>query len=90
VIASDLVSYIVLDGLVRCDGDRLVSVGALLFSESLVGVAVRGELPVTENQTRLLRLRADDFTEVCAGDPGLAAELYRRLATHLARSGQSR
>jgi serine/threonine protein phosphatase PrpC len=90
VVASDLVSYIVLDGLVRCDGDRLVSVGALLFSESLVGVAVRGELPVTENQTRLLRLRADDFTEVCAGDPGLAAELYRRLATHLARSGQSR
>jgi len=33
---------------------------------------------------RLLRLRADDFAEVCA-DRRLAAQLYRRLAQHLAR-----
>lgn len=88
VIASDLVTYIVIEGLVRCGPDRLVSVGALLFPESLVGVVVHGELPVTEQTTRLLRLRADDFAEVCEADPRLGAELYRRLAGHLARARQ--
>lgn len=90
VVASDLVSYIVLDGLVSCPGDRIVSVGALLFAESLVGVHVRDDLPITQQPTRLLRLRADDFAEVCESDPTLAVALYRRLATHLARSAQPR
>lgn len=88
VVASDLVAYIVLDGLVRCEGDRTVTVGALLFPESLVGVPAVGELPAATERARLLRLRADDFAEICARDQALAAELYRRLALHLARARQ--
>lgn len=88
VVASDLVAYIVLEGLVRCEPDRVVTVGALLFPESLVQVPVTGELPVTVERTRMLRLRYDDFTEVCKVDRNLSAELHRRLATHLARARQ--
>jgi serine/threonine protein phosphatase PrpC len=85
VVASDLVGYIVLDGLVSCSGDRHVSTGALIFPESLMGVWGGGELPRVEVACRLLRLRADDFQEVC-DDTRLGRELYRRLAAHLARS----
>jgi serine/threonine protein phosphatase PrpC len=88
VVASDLVAYIVLDGLVRCEGERVVSVGALLFPESLVGVPVVGEIPVAAERARLLRLRADDFAEICAADRALSGELHRRLAIHLARARQ--
>jgi serine/threonine protein phosphatase PrpC len=88
VVASDLVAYIVLDGLVRCEGDRVVTVGALLFPESLVSIPVSGELPIAAERSRLLRLRADDFSEVCQADRALACELYRRLAVHLARARQ--
>lgn len=83
-VASDLVAYIVLDGIVRYPDDRRVGAGALLYAESLVGVQGQGEAPVCEQTTRLLRVRADDFSEICA-DPRLAGELYRRLALHLAR-----
>ena len=88
VVASDLVAYIVLDGLVRCEGERVVTVGALLFPESLVSVPVTGDLPVAAERSRLLRLRADDFNEVCRADRALSCELYRRLAVHLARARQ--
>jgi serine/threonine protein phosphatase PrpC len=88
VVASDLVAYIVLEGLVRCEPDRVVTVGALLFPESLVQVPVVGELPTTVERTRMLRLRSDDFTEVCNSDRKLSAELYKRLAAHLARARQ--
>jgi PPM family protein phosphatase len=87
VIASDLVSYIVLDGVLKTGPDRSVGTGALLFPESLVGVWSDGELPEVEQRARLLRVRADDFDEVCRSDPALAAELYRRLATDVARRG---
>lgn len=87
VVASDLVAYIVLDGVVRLSGVRQVGTGALLFPESLVGVSYDGPLPLVEQPSRLLRLRAEDFKEVCSGDPVLAAELYRHLAEHLARVG---
>ncbi|HMJ11341.1 MAG TPA: protein phosphatase 2C domain-containing protein [Polyangiaceae bacterium] len=85
VVASDLVAYIVLDGVLRTTGSRRVGTGALLFPESLVGVSHESELPVVEEPSRVLRLRADDFKEVCTNDPTLAAELYRHLAEHLAR-----
>lgn len=88
VVASDMVAYIVLDGLVSCEGERHVTVGALLFPESLVGVPVNGELPIAAETSRLLRLRMDDFAEVCSTDPELSATLHRRLATHLARAKQ--
>lgn len=85
VVTNDLVAYIVLDGVVRCPGDRMVSIGALLFVESLVGVWQKGELPTVVETARLLRVRADDFCEVCRGDLALGAELYRRIASHMAR-----
>ncbi|MEO7034903.1 MAG: protein phosphatase 2C domain-containing protein [Polyangiaceae bacterium] len=89
VVANDLVSYIVLDGIVRYPDERRVGAGALLYAESLVGVLGQAEPPMCEQATRLLRVRADDFAEICS-DPRLAAELYRRLALHLARLNTSR
>jgi serine/threonine protein phosphatase PrpC len=88
-VANDLVAYIVLDGIVRYQDDRRVGAGALLYAESLVGVPGHGEAPICEQTARLLRVRADDFAEICA-DPRLACELYRRLALHLARTNASR
>jgi len=85
-VANDLVAYIVLDGVVRYVDDRRVGAGALIHADSLVGVLGQGEAPVCEQTTRLLRVRADDFAEICS-DPKLGSELYRRLAMHLARLG---
>ncbi len=87
VVANDLVAYIVVEGLVRFSDERRVGTAALVFPESLVGVAGSGEPPRAEERTRLMRLRADDFAEVCEADADLGAALYRRLATHLARAG---
>jgi PPM family protein phosphatase len=85
VVASDLVSYIVLDGVVHYPtSGRRVGAGALIYPESLVGISGQGEAPIAEETARLLRVRADDFAEVCT-DPRLAAELYRRIAQQLAR-----
>jgi len=86
VVTSDLTAYIVLDGIVRVTGNRRVSTGALLFAESLVGVWVDGELPVVEERARLLRWRAHDFDEVAGRDAALGAELYKRIAKHVART----
>lgn len=88
-VANDLVAYIVLDGLVR-SGERLVGAGAVLFPESLVAVSSDDALPTVEQAARLLRVRADDFDEVCRADAELAAQLYQRLATHLARVSRRR
>jgi len=85
-VANDLVSYIVLDGVVRYSDERRVGAGALVHAESLLGVLGQSEAPVCEQTTRLLRVRADDFAEICS-DPKLGSELYRRLAMHLARLG---
>jgi len=85
VVANDLVAYIVLEGVVRLPNERRVGSGALLFAESLVGVWDAGPPPTAEARCRVLRVRADDFEEVCQGDPNLARRLYRRLATELAR-----
>jgi serine/threonine protein phosphatase PrpC len=84
-VTNDLVAYVVLDGVVRYSGnERNVGAGALLFPESLVGIVGQEPLPVAVSTVRLLRVRADDFSEIC-NDQRLAAELYRRLAAHIAR-----
>jgi serine/threonine protein phosphatase PrpC len=84
VVANDLVGYIVLDGIIDC-GSRAVGQGAVLFPESLVAVWDGSELPVAREDSRLLRVRADDFGEVCS-DPSLGAVLYQRVASMLART----
>jgi serine/threonine protein phosphatase PrpC len=87
VVANDLVAYIVLDGVVRhSTSERSVGSGALIYPESLAGVTGYEAPPVAEQTARLLRLRADDFAELCR-DSRLAGELYQRLAVHLARIG---
>jgi serine/threonine protein phosphatase PrpC len=83
-VANDLVAYIVLEGLVKHLDGRSVGPGALLYPESLVGVWGQAAAPIAEQTSRLLRVRADDFAEICS-EPRYAAELYRRLAAHLAR-----
>ncbi|MCC6523619.1 MAG: protein phosphatase 2C domain-containing protein [Polyangiaceae bacterium] len=83
-VASDRVAYIVLDGLVQLPSGRTLGASGLLFPESLLDVPMRNELPTTVTRARLLRIRHDDFVEVCSHDPALAAGLYQRLARHLA------
>jgi PPM family protein phosphatase len=83
-IASDLVAYIVLEGLVTHTDGRVVGPGALLYPESLLGVWGHAAPPVAGQTARLLRVRGDDFAEICA-EPRFGVELYRRLAAHLAR-----
>jgi hypothetical protein len=83
-VASDLVSYIVVEGLVEHPDGRNVGPGALLYPESLVGVWGQAAPPIARQTSRLLRVRADDFAEICS-EPRFGVELYRRLALHLAR-----
>jgi hypothetical protein len=83
-VASDLCAYLVLDGLIELPGGKKLGSSGLVFAESLVGVRKTGELPVAGAQTRLIRIRMDDFAEVCSHDEGLAAALYQRLARYLA------
>jgi PPM family protein phosphatase len=85
--AGDLCAYVLLEGMLELPDGRLMGPPALIHAESLVGVRpkdVRGAR-VTE-RVRALRIRRDDFREVTAHDPPLAAALYERLAAHLARS----
>lgn len=85
-IAGDRVAYVVLEGEIISPDGRVFADGTLVYPESLVGEWRSGSLwKATTTPVRVLRLRADDFGEVCAGDLVLAAALYERLARHLAR-----
>jgi hypothetical protein len=56
-----------------------------VYPESL-GDGRRGkELCKAEVPTRALRIRGDDYREVCASNVTLAAQLYERLAKNLAK-----
>lgn len=83
-VANDRVAYVILDGLVELGSGRKLGPSGLLLAESLLDVATRGELPKVLERARLLRIRHDDFLEVCAHNPTLSAELYKRIARHLA------
>ncbi|HHH29780.1 MAG TPA: phosphoprotein phosphatase, partial [Polyangiaceae bacterium] len=87
-VANDRVAYVILDGLIALPNGRKLGPSGLLMAESLLDVAVRGDLPVVVERARLLRIRHDDFNEVCAHNTHLAAELYKRLARHLAAAGR--
>ncbi len=88
-VANDRVAYLVLDGLIELPNGRNLGASGLLMPESLLDVAGRGALPTVVSRARLLRIRHDDFTEVCNHDRRLAAKLYKRLAKHLATVGPS-
>lgn len=83
-VANDRVAYVILDGLVELANGRKLGPSGLLMAESLLDVGTRGKLPKALERTRLLRIRHDDFLEVCAHNSQLSAELYMRIARHLA------
>jgi serine/threonine protein phosphatase PrpC len=85
LVANDWVSYIIVSGQVALPDGRVLGPSGVLFMESLMGVAREGELPLVVENTRLMRLRADDFAEVCAQDVELSNALHIRIARHLAR-----
>jgi serine/threonine protein phosphatase PrpC len=83
-VANDRVAYIILDGLVELPNGRTLGGAGLLMGESLLDIALRGPLPKVVARARLLRIRHDDFNQVCGHNLLLAVELYKRLARHLA------
>lgn len=85
LVANDWVCYIIVSGQVRMPDGRVLGPSGVLFVESLMGVAREGELPTVLETARLMRLRADDFAEVCAQDVELSNALHVRIARHLAR-----
>jgi hypothetical protein len=85
VVANDWVAYLVVSGEIEMPNGNVLGPPGLLFPESLVGVAPDGQLPLVAGSARLLRLRADDFAEICARDLALSNALHTRLARHLAR-----
>jgi hypothetical protein len=56
-----------------------------LYPESLGGGGKGPASCEAQQRVRTLRIRGDDFREVCAADAQLAAALYERLARYLAR-----
>jgi serine/threonine protein phosphatase PrpC len=85
--AGDRCAYLVLDGVLRLSAHVALGTSALVFAEALVGVDAGGHEPVVaEEPSRLLRLRHDDFRELCGHDAATGRALYERLAHHLART----
>jgi serine/threonine protein phosphatase PrpC len=81
---GDRVGYLVLEGRVDSANGWTLGPSSLVYPESLAGGG-KGDLCKAFERTRALRIRADDFREVCASDTRLAAMLYERLAHILAR-----
>ncbi len=78
---NDRVGYIVLEGQVALPDGWSLGASSLLYPESLASGGKKGsQLCMTKTPVRALRIRADDFREVCSADPELAAMLYERLA----------
>lgn len=84
-VAGDRVAYVILDGMVELPKGRTLGPSGLVMVESLLDIPVRGKLPRVTERARLLRIRHDDFIEVCGHNTQLSAELYKRIAHHLAQ-----
>lgn len=84
--AGDRVGYIVLDGRVETTSGWAIGPSGLVYPESFAGGGREGlNVCKAAEPTRALRIRANDFREVCASDVQLAAAVYERLAHILAR-----
>jgi hypothetical protein len=79
------VAYILVEGSVRTPEGWTLGPSALLYPESLGGGGKGPGLCEAQQKVRTLRIRSDDFREVCAANSTLAAALYERLARYLAR-----
>jgi serine/threonine protein phosphatase PrpC len=85
---GDRVGYVVLEGRVDAPSGWTLGPSSLVYAESLAGGGHGGALCTAGERTRALRIRADDFREVCESDAALAAHLYQRLAHVLARTAR--
>src|SRR5262249_51163472 len=83
--ASDRVAYIVLSGSVSTPEGWTLGPSAIVYPESLGDGRRSKDQCKAEVPTRALRIRGDDFREVCATNVALAARLYERLARHLSK-----
>jgi serine/threonine protein phosphatase PrpC len=82
--ASDRVAYVIMQGTAVTPQGWTMNPSAILYPESLAGGG-RSQQPCRALEpVRALRIRHDDFREVCQFDPRLASEVYARLARHLA------
>jgi PPM family protein phosphatase len=84
--ADDRVGYIVLEGTIVAPTGWTLGPSALVYPESLAGGGKGKEFCRAQERVRALRIRSDDFREVCSSDVSLAAILYERLARSLART----
>jgi serine/threonine protein phosphatase PrpC len=82
---GDRVGYVVLEGRIDSPSGWTLGPSSLVYPESLAGGGKGADLCKAGERTRALRIRADDFREVCASEMRLAAMLYERLAHILAR-----
>jgi serine/threonine protein phosphatase PrpC len=82
--ASDRVAYIIMQGSAATPQGWTMSTSAILYPESLAGGGKSQQPCRALEPLRTLRIRHDDFREVCQFDPLLAAEVYQRLARTIA------
>jgi hypothetical protein len=83
---SDRVGYVVLEGRINAPDGWALGPSAVVYPESLARSGQGTVLCVAGERTRALRIRADDFQEVCAADTRLAAKLYEKLSKLLGRA----
>lgn len=84
--AGDRVGYIVLEGRINSPDGWALGPSALVYPESLARGGQGTTLSIAGERTRALRIRADDFQEVCASDTRLAARLYEKLSRLLGKA----
>jgi serine/threonine protein phosphatase PrpC len=84
--AGDRVGYIVLEGSLQSPNGWTLGPSDLVYPESIARGGHGTSLCKAIERVRALRIRADDFREVCSRDIELAAKLYERLAYVLART----
>jgi len=82
--ASDRVAYVIMQGTAATPQGWTMSVSSVLYPESLAGGGKSQQPCRALEPLRALRIRHDDFKEVCQSDARLAAEVYQRLARNLA------
>jgi hypothetical protein len=83
--AEDRVAYIVLEGTVTTPQGWTLGPSGLVYAESLAGGGRGDSICKARTTVRALRIRSDDFREVCASEPALGSVLYERLARTIAR-----
>jgi serine/threonine protein phosphatase PrpC len=84
--ADDRVAYILLEGTAVSPNGWTLGPSSLVYPESLAGGGKGKDFCKAQSHVRALRIRADDFREVCTTDVALAAMLYERLARNMARA----